>query len=330
LDMHHIITDGVSSSVLKQDFFALYQGRQLAPLSYQYKDYAFWQSTREWQHLMDRQEQYWLKSFVTPPPALKLPLDSSRSSGRSMIGDSYSFQVSPQDTGALEDMARQTGTTLFMQLFAIYTILLSKLCGSDDIVVGTAASGRSHADLSRIIGLFFNTLAIRSNPQPELPFNRYLENIKHLTLSAFENQDYPFDRLVETLEEQGIIRREMNRNPLFDSMFALHNHDPFADTADENQTIESLPDEFTVMNPTAKFDLLFNAVEHNGALKMVLDYSTALFKPETIQKISGYFLEILRQVLEEPTIRIKDIDIVDSERDVTFDVQRSDFQDFNF
>jgi NAD(P)-dependent dehydrogenase (short-subunit alcohol dehydrogenase family)/acyl carrier protein len=204
LDMHHIITDGTSQAILAKEFMSLYKGETLTPLRLQYKDFSRWQKWEEQQKPLKQQEQYWLSVFSGELPVLNLPTDYPRPLMQRFEGNTVNFVLSVRHTGTLRDMARQADATLYMSILAVYTILLYKLNGQEDIVVGTPIAARRHADLETIIGMFANTLALRNYPCAEKTFHQYLKEIKERTLAAFENQEYQFEALVEKVS----VRRD--------------------------------------------------------------------------------------------------------------------------
>ncbi|MCP4151785.1 MAG: hypothetical protein GY757_28840, partial [bacterium] len=219
LDMHHIITDGTSQQVLIKEFLTINNGATLSPLKLQYRDYAKWQNSRKQKELMKRQEKTWLKIFPGEIPLLALPTDYPRPEIQSFEGDNIYIILNKNETGNLKRVAKENETTLYMTILSIYTILLSKLSGQEDIIVGTPTAGRRHADLESIIGMFVNTLAIRNYPEGTKTITEYLGEVKENTLQAFENQEYQFEELVEKLS----LKRDTGRNPLFDVMFNLLN-----------------------------------------------------------------------------------------------------------
>ncbi|WP_143192214.1 non-ribosomal peptide synthetase, partial [Paenibacillus helianthi] len=185
---------------------------------------------------------------------------------------------------------------------AAYNIMLSKYTGQEDIVVGTAAAGRTHADVEQTVGMFINTLALRHYPTKEKPFNQFLEEVKEHVLQANEHQNYPFEQLVEQL----VVRRDTARNPLFDTMFLLQNMDiPNVKMGE----VIGIP--FGIAHQVAKFDMTWEAVEEqNGEIECNVEYSTSLYKKETLERMSGHFVQILRKVVEQEQIRLCDIEMV--------------------
>jgi len=147
LDLHHIITDGVSQANLFRDFMALYGENELPPLKLQYKDYAVWQQGKEEQERIAQQKDFWLREFAETPTVLELPGDFSRPAIKTEQGSEFSFDLDESLTARLRALAEKEGTTLFMLTLAIYNVLLARLGNQEDIVVGTPVAGRQHADL---------------------------------------------------------------------------------------------------------------------------------------------------------------------------------------
>ncbi|MCP4155877.1 MAG: non-ribosomal peptide synthetase, partial [bacterium] len=219
VDMHHIISDGISHEVLRKEFLALYAGENVPPLKLQYRDYAEWQAAGKRAPYMEQQEETWLKIYSGEHPILELPLDNPRPAVRNDKGKMVEFQLNEEETAKLKETAREMTPTLYMTLLAVFTILLAKLSGQEDIIVGTPTAGRRHADLENIIGMFLNTLAMRNYPAGEKTFRQYLKEVKERTIQAYENQEYQFEDLVDKIS----VTRDTARNPLFDTMFNLMN-----------------------------------------------------------------------------------------------------------
>ncbi|ANY69398.1 non-ribosomal peptide synthetase [Paenibacillus sp. BIHB 4019] len=297
-DMHHIISDGMSVGLLLEDLTQLYAGKQLEPLRIQYKDYAVWQQSFLQTEAYGKQESYWLEQFAEEPPVLEWPTDCSRPSIQSFEGEQVAFHLNPELTEALHRLGQAAGTTLHMTLLAAYSLFLSKLSGQEDIVVGSPIAGRAHADLSSLVGMFINTLAVRSFPNGDKSFAAYLQEVRQMALGALENQDYPFEELVAKVK----LQRDMSRNPLFDAMFDLQMLET-QHLSLEGMRLELYPFE----DKTAKFDLTLSAVEQeDGIIECRFIYNTALFKQETIKRWSVYFTELVRHITAESGILLKD------------------------
>ncbi|MDG0057028.1 amino acid adenylation domain-containing protein, partial [Paenibacillus sp. P2(2022)] len=304
LDMHHIVSDGVSMEVLTDEFVRLYGGEELAPLRIQYKDYAVWQQSEAHQEWMQRQEAYWLDTFQGELPVLDLSTDFARPAVQSTAGDTIEFVLECEVSERLKELAAQTGATLYMVLLAAYTTLLHKYTAQEDIVVGTPIAGRPHAELSNLVGVFINTLAIRNYPSSDKSFLDYLQEVKEHALRAYEHQDYPFEELVEKLN----VTRDTSRNALFDTMFELKTMEQ-QEFELEGLTLSSYP----LDNHTAKFDLSLEAIEQPEGILCSLEYSTALYKPETMTRLAQHFAEIVRAIAYHPQQPLAVLNMVTAE-----------------
>ncbi len=301
VDVHHIVTDGVSQQILTDEFLRLYSGETLEPLHFHYKDYTRWRSTAPMQESIKRRELYWLERFASDIPVLDLPCDLPRPELQSFDGARVSCFFSVEETRAVKELARTHEATLFMTLTALFNVLLSRLSRQEDIVLGTVVAGRGHADLQRIVGMFVNTLCLRSFPAPRMTFPQFLEDVKTSTLDAFENQEYPFEELVEKV----VIRRDAGRNPLFDVMLVLQNH------YQGDDDIEGMNTDFVhEEGKSALFDLTLECIDYGGRLYFFLDYCTALFKPETAEALLVYFKETAASLCAEPVQRLEDVEIL--------------------
>ncbi|MCP5054992.1 MAG: amino acid adenylation domain-containing protein, partial [bacterium] len=309
VDMHHIITDGTSMDLFIKEMMALYAGMELPPLKFRYRDYSQWQSSEIQREAAKQQEQFWLTQFEGEIPVLRLPIDYPRPSNLGFEGAELKFQLSPRQSGALHNLVSDTGATLYMVLLTIYTILLFKISGQEDIVVGSPVAGRSHVDLESIIGMFVNTLAVRNYPAGDKTAKDFLKEVKERTVAAFDNQEYPFEDLVDQLVKD----RDTSRNPLFDVMFSLSNME--ARTRDipivEMTELKITP--YQIGHQTTKFDLSLNCVEAGENIRCVFEYSTRLFKQETIQRFTGYFNKIIQSVSRSHDVKISGIEIISQE-----------------
>ncbi|MCP4148373.1 MAG: non-ribosomal peptide synthetase, partial [bacterium] len=215
VDMHHIVSDGSSGGIFMKEFMEIYSGMELPPLRFQYKDYSQWQQKQQQEEENKKRETYWLKRFEGEIPVLNLPLDFPRPKIQRFKGKSLGFTFGKEDTGKLKKMALENGATLYMVLVTIFNIMLAKVSNQDDIVIGSPIAGRGHVDLAKIMGMFVNTLALRNYPGGEKTIREFLSEVNRSVLEAFDNQEYPFEDLVDNVA----VNRDAGRNPLFDVMF---------------------------------------------------------------------------------------------------------------
>jgi fengycin family lipopeptide synthetase D len=301
-DMHHIISDGVSSVVLVKDFVSLYQEGDIEPLKVRYREYVNWQDEVSKTEAFKKQEKYWLEKFEDEIPILKLPFDFKRPNIQSFEGERLAMTLDCEMAGMLKQLAKNKGTTLYMVLFAAYNILLHKYSGQEDIVVGSPVVGRSQPYFEKLIGMFVNTVAIRNYPVGGKKFEEFLAEVKLNALEAFENQDYQFEELVQKLN----IPREISRNPLFDTVFVLQN------MTMPPMDMESI--KFTshdMKSRISKFDITFEITEMtDGTLKINAEYCTRLFRQETIQSMLGHYANICAAIAKTPWISLTEIEIL--------------------
>jgi amino acid adenylation domain-containing protein len=304
MDMHHIITDGISMGIFVKEFMALNGGLELSPVGYQYKDYSEWQNSESMKTVKKQQENYWVKQFEGELPVLNLPTDFERLKRSKFEGKMVLFEIEKEDMKQLNDMANKRDVSLYILLLTMFYILLSKESDQEDIIVGTYTSGRGHADLENTIGMFLNTLALRNFPSAEKTFLYFLREVKEKTLTAFENQDYQFEELVNRLN----IENVPNRNPIFDVVFALQNFD-FPEVKLPGLTLIPYKTDLNI----AKFDMHWFCTEGNENLSIAVEYNTSLFKKVTIERFIQDFLSIVSSILNNPDIKIEEIETISTE-----------------
>jgi len=328
VDMHHIISDGVSRQVLIEEFRKLYRGEIPSELRLQYKDFSQWQNKLVLSGQMKKQEEYWLNQFKGKLPVLKLPTDYIRSLTRSLEGSYIAFEVGAAEVKKLRNLARKEDTTLFMIMLTICNIFLNKLTGQEDIIIGTITAGRSHADLEQIIGVFINTLALRNYPSSIKTFTDFLKEVRLRTLEDFDNQDYQFEDLVD----QVLKKRDTSRNPLFDVMFTFVSQEGAAVSAEgvENLDSELKFNPYKTEYNESRFDLLISGVDRGDHFSFTMEYSTQLFKTETIERFIDYFRQITTAVVEDETIQLKDITLSTDLDAAAASVFQDDGSDFGF
>ena len=306
LTFHHIITDGWSIGVLVRELSALYgafsdgKPSPLPELPIQYADYTVWQ--REWLQgeTMARLLNYW-KRHLEGTPTLRLPTDKPRPAVQSFRGESL-HSILPTDLSeGLKALCRREGVTLFMTMLTAVQVLLHRYCGQDDIVVGTPFAGRTQSELEGLFGFFVNTLVLRTDLSGNPSFRELLSRVREDTLGAFDNQDMPFEKLVEVLQPQ----RDLSRNPLFQFWFVMENFE-HVDLHLDNVKVEYLP----VRETSAKFDLAFYLEETPRGVEVNVVYATDLFEAETITRLIGHFQTLLEGIVVQPEARLSDLPLL--------------------
>ncbi|WP_273480580.1 non-ribosomal peptide synthetase, partial [Acetivibrio straminisolvens] len=307
MDMHHIISDGVSVAILVKEFGELYNGRKLSDLRIQYKDFSYWISKRLQDGALKKQEDFWFKTLEGDIPVLDMPLDFSRSDVRTFVGDTVEFNLGVETSALLNALAQKQGITLNSLLFSVYTALLHRYTGQEDIIIGSLSAGRNHPDLENMVGMFNNFLPIRTQINAAGTFEELMNSVNGELVKAYENQDYPYDMMVEKLS----FRPELSRNPFFDTMLIFHNEID----RDISLKLEGLSfDLYKLNSHTSKLDLKLDVyLDKTGSIECIIEYNTALFKKETIERLAKHFANITREVLQKPNKKISEIEMLTRE-----------------
>ncbi|WP_031281687.1 condensation domain-containing protein, partial [Photorhabdus temperata] len=227
LTQHHIVSDGWSVSVLMRELSVLYtaflaeQPNPLLPLTIQYPDYAAWQNQWFTVKRLQAQSDYWRMMLADAPVLLDLPTDKPRPPQQSFVGSVLPIALDKELTKSLKRLSKQHGVTLFMVLLSAWATVLSRLSGQDDLVIGTPSAGRGRQEVESLIGFFVNTLALRIDLSNELNVTELLARVRQTTLTAQENQDLPFEQVVEIVQPP----RQLAHAPLFQVMFAWQNNE---------------------------------------------------------------------------------------------------------
>lgn len=307
VDVHHIVTDGVSQNLLVRDFMAIYHNEALQELKLSYTDYAVWRQSDEQQKLISDQRDFWKKQFSEGPSVLELPTDFKRPPVRSHKGAVYSFSLSEKKSQALKVLARKQGATMFMVLLSAFNLLLSRLSGKRQVTVGVPVTDRPHANLAGVAGIFVNTLVLRNDVDKCLVFNEFLAHIKSNALSCFDHKEYPYEELIEELN----IVRNTSHNPLFDVVFDYQNFEQ------ESLSIAGLDVEpYQGEQTISKFDLTLRAREKSEEIHFDFEYATSLYTEATVQRFAHYFKNILSQLSENSGMKLFEIALIDNEEKV--------------
>ncbi|MCP4217960.1 MAG: non-ribosomal peptide synthetase, partial [bacterium] len=237
-DIHHIIADGLSMDVFIRDLMAFYKGEDPEPLEFQYVDFTMWQNDFFTGERMAKLEGYWLEKLSGDIPQLELFTDFPRPKGTSSPAGVVEIKTGPPLMKAVAQAALATQSTQFTFFTAVFQVFLHLYSGQEDIFIGSPVAGRSLGEFKNIIGMFVNTLVLRDQPRPGISFQQFLKEVNTTVLNALEHQDFQFEMLVEKLP----IRRQQDRNPLFDVMFTLLNKSAnLPETGKIQKTIRSIP-----------------------------------------------------------------------------------------
>ena len=299
ITMHHIVSDGWSMGVLIREFSRLYSayvgggsdcGLQSLPI--QYADYAQWQ--REWLQgeVYRKQLSHWRAHLQGAAPELELPTDRSRPAAFRYRGANVPFILDQRLGTELRSLAQRHALTLFMVLYAGWAILLSRLSGQNDVVIGTPVANRRRPELEGLIGFFVSTLPLRVNVPGDATLSDFLQQVRETTLRAYDNQDIPFEQIVEALRPE----RSLSRHPIFQVAFALQSVPP---DAWHLSGLTATDEE--VDNETAKFDLTFLLEEQGEKIVGSLNYDTDLFERQTMERWIACFHVLLRSMTADAT-----------------------------
>lgn len=309
-DIHHIIADGMSIHILINDLFALYRGEVLPPLSLQYKDFSVWQQSLMKSEKLLKQAEYWTGKLQDELPVLNLITDYPRPAIQQYCGDTLSLTLEEELVLKLQDICKKQDISMYTFLLAAYSILLHIYTGQEDIIIGTPMAGRACVEMGGVIGMFVNTIAIRTFPKAKSALVDYFHEVKTSIIEGMQNQDYPFEDLVD----KSNVRRDLSRNPIFDTLFVMQNYGlPQVNCEDFSVT------PYPFDNPTSKFDITLEAIEYNKSILLNFEYCTALFSGKTIERFACHFRSLLMDMSEKikADMCISHVDIMsETERDM--------------
>ncbi|GGL11304.1 non-ribosomal peptide synthetase [Nocardia jinanensis] len=312
--VHHIAADGFSMVSLARDVTTAYAARargqapSWTPLPVQFADYALWQravlgAPDDPESLCARQLRYWRETLADLPEELRLPFDRPRPVVGSNRSGSCRFDVEPGTVAALEELARKRSSSLFMVVHGALAVLLARMSGSGDIAIGTPVAGRGAAVLDDVVGMFVNTVVLRTDVAGGESFTEFLDRVKRVDLAALEHADVPFEQVVDELGPQ----RSQSRHPLFQVMLAFQNLAPAdLELPGVEVSLVDLPDD------VSRFDLQAVLSENDsGGLAVRVAYSTDLFDADTVDSLMRRWLRVLESVTVDPAVAVGSIDVLE-------------------
>src|SRR5689334_170454 len=326
LTAHHIVSDAWSAVILFREFGELYEALAnrrralLTPLAIQYADFAEWQ--RDWLQGEELEEQlsYWKRQLAGISAELPLPVDYPRPPHPTFQGGHKLLALSPALKMKLIELSKHEGTTLFMTLLAAFKTLLYRYTSQEDIVVGSPIAGRNRAEIEDLIGVFINTLALRTTLAGNPTFSELLQRVRQTAIDGYAHQDVPFEKLVAELDPE----RDLRRNPLFQVMFQYQDTvKPLFQTKDLNLTwVET-------STQTAKFDLTMAVLAENETLQCLIEYRTELFSGQTIERLLGHYATLLESIVTNPGERIATLRLMtEAERSELIEAGRGELSEF--
>lgn len=306
---HHAIWDGWSFDIFLNELRLLYEGKinkrepELPVLPIQYADFAEWQVQRSNSGDLDKQLAYWQQQLSDELPVLDLNTDFPRPAiANYSHADSESMSIPKETIDALRIIGRREDVTLFMMLFAIFNVFLYKYTGGQrDIIVGTPISGRNNAETANLLGFFVNTLVLRSNVTSNERFCSLLQQVKEMCLSAFSNQEAPFEKIIERINPV----RDLSRSPIFQVMFN------FQDTRNRKSKIANLElQQINVSRSGVQTDIDFWVRYSDNGLAGGFEYNSDLFEAKTIKRMHQQYVSILNAIIKKPDATIQEISVL--------------------
>ncbi|MGG2092649.1 amino acid adenylation domain-containing protein [Bacillus sp. S13(2024)] len=296
IDIHHIIADGESIGLIWRDLSKAYAGEELERPKIQYKDFSAWENKLD----LTKQKEFWINEFMEEVPTVELVTDFPRKNKQSYNGKVKIKYLNKVLNPKIAKFCSENSSTEFIFFLAVFNILLSKYARQKAIIIGSPFSGRINAQLQNMLGMFVNTLPIKTVVESNENFLNYLEQVKEKCFSIYENQNYPFENLLSDLD----LTRDSSRNPIFDIMFAQ-------ESASETIYLDEF--EAKIMNPeivTAKFDLSLTMISKNDGYTVGWEYCTDLFKEETIEIMAEHYETLLENVLNNPGSLISELSMI--------------------
>ena len=282
--MSHLITDGWSGGILQQELSALYDAYSLGKASplpalpIQYADFASWQRQRLETGVWEQELTYWQKQLADAPPLLTLPTDHAHPAVQSYSGGHYWVTLPKELVERLKALSQEANATLFMILQTAFAVLLSRYSGQEDILVGTPVANRNRVEIESLIGCFVNTLVLRTRLEGNPTFRQVMSQVRQTALEAYQQQELPFDLLVERLQPD----RSLSHNPVFQVMFGLEN-------SARQEMISDLPISPVEVNwGSTVLDLSISLQENQEGLHGYWEYISDLFERTTIARMTGH------------------------------------------
>ncbi|HLL84417.1 MAG TPA: condensation domain-containing protein, partial [Longimicrobium sp.] len=308
---HHIATDGWSLGIMQRELWTAYHAISRgerpawAPLPMQYADHASAQRELLSGERLEREMAFWRAHLDGAPPTLELPIDRPRPAALTFRGSSVERDVGAATLDALRALGREERCTLYITLLAVWHLLLARLAGADDVVVGSPVAGRTSTRVEPLIGFFVNTIAVRADLSGDTTFRGLLRRVREAAVGALRHQDFPFDRVVEMLAPG----RSSGVNPVFQTIFAL---EPASGAAARLPGLAMEPLRPNVEAP-ARFDLSLFAFELADRLSLGLSYSTDLFDAATAERMVAQYARLLEQIVARPDLRISELELLSAE-----------------
>ncbi len=321
LTLHHISTDKWSMGLLRDELAKHYKdlcfNKALIPANFeiQYADYTYWKQN---QSVDQKQLTYWKQKLYGEIKPIHLPVDYRKPAVPTFQGGaSPTHYFSEEFSSALLALAKKLEVTPYVLFLSVYYVLLYRYSGQNDILIGSPVASRDEKAIEKLIGFFNDTVVLRGNVLPDMPFKTFVQEVKQLTLEAFSNKDVPFDTLVKELKQE----RSLSINPFFQVMFLYH---AVPETPSFGTDLELEHNFFDA--GVSKFDLTLYISEEKGILSSTFEYASDLFKPESIERFQEHFRNILDHVVQNLELTLGEIPLLSKEERQLLQEHESDLK----
>ncbi len=310
--LHHIVADGWSVAILFRELATIYDARSghhaplLAEPPLQYADFAVWQDEHLRSGALADDTAYWRQQLHLAPPTLDVPTDHPRTSRGTFAGERYDFFISDAQAAAVDALSRREQVTPFMVLLAAFQTLLYRYTGRRDVIVGSPVANRNRPELEGVVGLFVNTVVLRTDLSRNPRFRELLGRVRDVTLAAYDHANLPYETVVEVTQPE----RCAGRTPLVQVLFAFQSN---------VQSCFQLPEltmtPFEIHSGTAKFDVTLELVETGQGVRGCVEFSTEFFAADRIARLVEHFKTLLAGATADPGLRLSDLPLLtESER----------------
>lgn len=317
---HHFLHDGWSLSVLLRELLQIYGALSknlpvpLAELPVQFADFAVWQREFMQGPAAENQLAYWKRKLTDAPPLLPLLTDFPRPPVSSFRGNALRLELPAPLSRMVREFCRRSDCTLFMTMFAAFVALVHRYTNQEDFCIGTGLANRRWKETEGLLGMILNTVALRADLSGDPSFEELLCRVREVTVDAYANQDLPFDRVIEAIQPA----RSLSYSPLYQVTFSFHDA-PLVevDVPDLKINIKE-----ALSNESAKFDLNVIVIPEGGqqyrrqrsreesGMILIWEYNSDLFRPDTIERISTHYQNLLAALVADPGRRISEYSLL--------------------
>lgn len=308
-DTHHTLTDAISQNILISNLLSIYAGEEVRTEDLTYHYYALLQNSNVFKYQLSKQEDYWLNRYKGELPLLEIKTDFKRPLEMSFKGAEVSVSIENDLHEQFVSVTKALKVSRYNLAFALYQLFLHKLTGQDDIIVGTPLTSRPDSRFESTIGMFVNTLPIRSQVSFDQNFEKLVANTKEEIMVSFDNADYSLDSLINKLE----VERDLSRNPLFDVMFVYQNFElEGKEIGNSNLSYVEFNDKLS------RYDLSCVIYDFKDAINIHFEYSSELFSEKTVKSYLDFFMETIQSALQNISSSIDDFSLFITEEENNF------------